>query len=54
LKNVFNLNLQTSGPCTDWQFGQWYVSISWAWCSRIPTQLKNKLEKMSFCYVNNY
>lgn len=34
--------LRVSGPCSNAQSGQWYRSMSEAWCSSIPTQLKKR------------
>ena len=32
-------NSHVRGPCSGWQLGQWYLSISVDWCSSMPTQL---------------
>ena len=37
------LHIRVRGPCSDWQLGQWYLSMSVDWCSSIPTQLKTKM-----------
>lgn len=51
IKWHYDEHLQVRGPQSNAHCGQWYLSMSEAWCSSIPTQL-NKVVWWSFSFLD--